>query len=147
MNRKGITPVVAIVLLLLLTIAAAGAAFAFSQNLIEQQTEQGRQQAASSLSVKGIVCHAGSDGPGDWVLVQALNDGDVDLDGAEIFGYYLANNSLAFRNTTGNINFPADNFNERNFTLGGGNITSGTQYRVEIEFDNGYSTSDQCTGD
>lgn len=48
-SRKGITPVIAIVLLLMMTVAAAGLAYEFIMNMSEKQTEAiGEQVSAQS---------------------------------------------------------------------------------------------------
>ncbi|NOQ38500.1 hypothetical protein GQ472_06455 [archaeon] len=68
-RRKGITPVIAIVLLLMMTVAAAGLAYEFIMNMSEKQTEAiGEQVDAQSnkmrtefriIQVKGAAAAAG----------------------------------------------------------------------------------------
>lgn len=140
---KGVTPVVALVLLVLLTISAAGAAFSFVQLIIEDREDAARQLVASSLSIKQITCTAST----DTVTVQASNDGDTVLDDMELFGYYVANDTLVFTNTTNSVNWSTDTFAEHNLTVTSGSISADTRYSIELVFDTGYTATSQCTGE
>ncbi len=72
-SRKGITPVIAIVLLLMMTVAAAGLAYEFIMNMSEKQTEAiGEQVSAQSDKMRT-----------EFRILQvqdgALATGDIDI--------------------------------------------------------------------
>ena len=74
-KRKGITPVIAIVLLLMMTVAAAGLAYEFIMNMSEKQTEAiGEQVEAQSSKMRT-----------EFRIIQVKSGGAGDLD------YYIKN--------------------------------------------------------
>ncbi|HLE06826.1 MAG TPA: archaellin/type IV pilin N-terminal domain-containing protein [Candidatus Nanoarchaeia archaeon] len=83
MNRKAITPVIAVVLLLMMTVAAAGAAFFWIttiQSRIQGQVgTQAAQSAASSRLVKVISAECGSAVPVS-VNITIQNVGELTVD-------------------------------------------------------------------
>jgi flagellin-like protein len=81
--RKGVTPVIAIVLLLMMTVAAAGAAYTWfsqMQNRLQSEATSGLQ---TELSVKDIVCDASS----DEIRLSLKNSGStlVDVSDVDVF--------------------------------------------------------------
>ncbi|MDY6773718.1 MAG: archaellin/type IV pilin N-terminal domain-containing protein [Candidatus Nanohaloarchaea archaeon] len=73
-SRKGVTPVVAIVLLLMMTVGAAGAAYTWFSQMQQQLQEKARTQLQSQLEVKDLECNAE---PENTVEVALKNSGDT----------------------------------------------------------------------
>lgn len=91
-NRKGITPVIAIVLLLMMTVAAAGLAYMWvigvqqeAQTGIETQVQQIQQQAAAQLTIDTVYNETGNI---DFVL---RNSGTYAFSTTDVsnFAYYI----------------------------------------------------------
>ena len=124
MNRKGITPIIAIVLLLMMTVAAGGLAWTFILNTMESQqtktTKELSQMGAKSLQVLQIQNHglgwnATIRNPGDPValkwdyLIVKINGKIIDLTG-KYSGTTMLNNGenteLLIDWTTNDTDFP-----------------------------------------
>lgn len=82
MPRKGITPVIAIVLLLMMTVAAAGGAYAWSSGLLDQFMGEAEDEAERGISIQNLVCYnqAPTVGDGAYVEVFFQNTGTKQLD-------------------------------------------------------------------
>jgi len=74
MARKGITPIISVVILLLITIALAGAAWTFLQGVLLAQISN-----AFSVPTGGAFCTEGSGSNGGTINVYALNIGTSPL--------------------------------------------------------------------
>ncbi len=72
-NRKGITPIIAIVLLLMMTVAAAGLAWQFIQNTMSDAQKQVKDLDINRAPPKVVACVGDSTGNGGsemYLLVQ-----------------------------------------------------------------------------
>ncbi len=77
-TRKGITPVIAIVLLLMMTVAAAGGAYAWLTQLQEQFQNQAESSIERGINIVDMQCY-NQDGSG-YVEVFFKNSGTKALD-------------------------------------------------------------------
>ncbi len=68
--RRGITPVVAIVLLLMMTVAASGGAYAWMQNVQEEARDRAQSDLTANLAAKEVICDRGA------VRLAVKNSGD-----------------------------------------------------------------------
>jgi flagellin-like protein len=77
MNRKGITPIIAIVLLLMMTVAAAGLAWTFIQNTMEEQQTgiKGELSKIGHRTLQIVQIHSELATPTTW-NVTIRNPGD-----------------------------------------------------------------------
>ncbi len=82
MPRKGITPVIAIVLLLMMTVAAAGGAYAWTSGLLDQFMGTAEDETERGISIQNLVCYnqAPTVGDGAYVEVFVQNTGTKQLD-------------------------------------------------------------------
>jgi len=82
MPRKGITPVIAIVLLLMMTVAAAGGAYAWTSGLLDDFMGEAENEADRGISIQNLVCYnqAPTVGDGAYVEVFFQNTGTKQLD-------------------------------------------------------------------
>jgi flagellin-like protein len=82
MPRKGITPVIAIVLLLMMTVAAAGGAYAWTSGLLDDFMGEAEDEAERGISIQNLVCYnqAPTVGDGAYVEVFFQNTGTKQLD-------------------------------------------------------------------
>ncbi len=82
-SRRGITPVVAIVLLLMMTVAAAGGAYAWIQSVQSDAQEDTTASLAASLAVRDVRCDVSN------ITVTLRNSGDTALTGdtADLYAY------------------------------------------------------------
>ncbi len=76
--RKGITPVVAIVMLLMLTILVAGGAFAFINTFMEDQEGDLQEQVATDITVQDVHCDGSTL---EWTV---SNTGDTIVDRSQV---------------------------------------------------------------
>ncbi len=60
MGKKGITPVIAIVLLLMITVAAAGATYVWIQKILSSQQKEINTKLETKLQILQTTCHAGT---------------------------------------------------------------------------------------
>jgi len=84
-QRKGITPVIAIVLLLLITVGAVGVVYTQFQGLVEgndaeEQLNQQQRIQQSSYSITAVTQTTGSSSGNDIYRVRIRNTGDETLD-------------------------------------------------------------------
>lgn len=144
--RKGITPVVAMVLLLMMTVAAGGAAYVWTQGLIGGQRQQTQQELNTELTKRDASCS------GNSLTVTVSNTGGVEiissstdvfvstLDGTlqgQVSGTSLAGGSI-------NPGETAD-LSVSNWDTNPG-MSAGTTYEVAFEFqDFDWSTTCQAS--
>ncbi|MDY6766123.1 MAG: archaellin/type IV pilin N-terminal domain-containing protein [Candidatus Nanohaloarchaea archaeon] len=142
--RKGITPVVAMVLLLMMTVAAAGAAYVWTQGIISGQRQEATQQLNTEITVRDLQCAAGS-GEADFFLD---NTGSTTIAASDVTAYLynVSDNSLITTVDTSHSDLaPGANW-DGTVSFGGSNMASGFEYSVQWEFANqgSYSVSATC---
>ncbi|MDY6768736.1 MAG: archaellin/type IV pilin N-terminal domain-containing protein [Candidatus Nanohaloarchaea archaeon] len=148
--KKGITPVVAMVLLLMMTVAAAGAAFAWTQGILSGQQQEATQALNTEVAIRGLNCAAGGASPElDFFLnnvgsttVSASAPGSV-----TVYLYSVSTGNLVTTESTSHSNDLAPNDNwDGTLDFSGADMTAGIEYRVEFEFSNqgSYTVSDTC---
>jgi len=76
--RKGITPIIAIVLLLMMTVAAAGGAYAWLTQLQDQFQERANENLNRDISVIDMTCY--NNDTAGYVEVFFKNAGSAELD-------------------------------------------------------------------
>ncbi len=141
--RKGITPVVAIVLLLMMTVAAAGGAYTWVTGIISQGQEEGTNTLNRQIEVMDISC------TGSTVDFFLTNSGStsVDANSVTIYQYDVSDGSLMTTVDSSNGNMaPGDDWDQTSGLSGFNSMTAGNEYRIEFEFDNenGYSVEGTC---
>ncbi len=130
MQRKALTPVVAIVLVTLLTVAAAGAAFAFTQTLLQERIEEARQQASTRLEIRHGACEP------SYVKMTVKNTGNIDIaaENASLFvsqpGGELAATRVGFN--VSDMDFRSSGGTDTFAALLDGVLERGTGYVVEL---------------
>ncbi|MCJ7479336.1 MAG: hypothetical protein MUP63_04130 [Candidatus Nanohaloarchaeota archaeon QJJ-7] len=92
-SRKGVTPIVAIVLLLMMTVAAAGAAYTWFSQMQQQLQEEAESELSSDLSVKDMECSAD---PENTVEVAIKNSGQAEIDVKDV--------DMFIRDSSGHLN-------------------------------------------
>lgn len=88
--RKGVTPVIAIVLLLMMTVAAAGGAYTWFSQMQQDIMEQAESDLQTSLSVKDLQCNVDVDASGnDEIVLSLKNDGQraIEASQVDLFAY------------------------------------------------------------
>lgn len=83
-SRKGITPVIAIVLLLMMTVAAAGAAYTWFSQMQERLQSEATRGLQTELSLRDLRCNAK---PTNTMELAVSNSGStsVDLSDVDVF--------------------------------------------------------------
>jgi len=154
MNKRGITPIIAIVLLLMMTVAIAGAAnFWLGSVQSSTQSEIGKsiEKQAETAQVMFEIPYIRCDAVNDTVTVNILNTGTStisdgptgvtlkDKDGMDL-GFAQESTSIP---STG---IPKDSFQEITWNMTGiVNITSGVEYGVKVTVPGG-SVEKACIG-
>ena len=154
-SKKGITPVIAIVLLLMMTVAAAGAAFVWITEISEKFREKTSQRLGKELKIKSISCEDNN------IDVFISNTGDKVIDvvpvNVIVYDYSTgkANSSLSlsksetFRDAGGIAAFTSPGeWDQREITLDN-EFQEGKTYTVEFEFpqDSMEPLSEECKAD
>lgn len=75
--KKGITPVIAIVLLLMMTVGAVGGAYAWFSQIIQDAQDTANQDLESEMNMFGLECYNPSGGGDGIVKVFLENTGGV----------------------------------------------------------------------
>ncbi|MCJ7450845.1 MAG: hypothetical protein MUP58_03850 [Candidatus Nanohaloarchaeota archaeon QJJ-9] len=144
--RKGITPVVAVVLLLLITVGTVATAWAWINGFIGDQQERTAEKLNTQVEFRDLVCNSGDDS----VEFYVKNTGStaVTSTSVEAYVYNVSDGALvssvdvtsAFTNS-----MDPDDDVDSNFTVSGG-LTPGLQYEVRVEFSdhNNYIITDTC---
>ncbi|MFB6077122.1 MAG: archaellin/type IV pilin N-terminal domain-containing protein [Candidatus Nanohaloarchaea archaeon] len=143
MTRKGITPVVAIVLLLMMTVAAAGGAYTWVTGIIERGQEQGQASLNRQVDIKDLTCW--TNGTVDFYLV---NSGQTELDANDVTAYLYSVGTDNLLNTNGSLSNGQWSVGSAwdSSTDFASTLTAGNQYEVEFELTNedGYSVTGSC---
>lgn len=143
-TRRGITPVIAVVLLLMMSVTAAGGSYAWITTTTGQAQERTGAQLSTELAVRGLTCH------GSTVALHLSNVGDraVRSDTARLYlsedGDLLATRSV---NVT-DIGFRTPGGNGEVRTVLSAAMDSSRRYTVELELaDDRYVVEAGCTPD
>lgn len=147
MPRKGITPVVAIVLLLMMTVAAAGGAYTWVTGIIGQGQEEASSSLNRQIEVIDVACNAGGTSPAVDFFLTNSGSTDIDANSVTIYLFNVSTGNLLDTNSgqsNGNMAPGSDWPGTADFTAE--DMAQGRQYRVEFEFDNedGYTVEGTC---
>ncbi len=140
--RRGITPVVAVVLLLMMTIGAAGGAYAWFTQIQDEAQEEADTTLASSFTVKDVRCTT------QEIEIAASNTGDVEFgsDTADVYLYHDGTLARAAEIDLSTAGFRQPGGFGRVADWLPDNVTAGREYRVEVEVpDSGVTATDRCT--
>lgn len=139
MTRKGITPVIAIVLLLMMTVAVAGGAYAWMQGIIGGQQNQAEFEQNTELAFRGLSCNATG-----FVDFTLKNDGSTTLDASavDIFVYNVSTDELATNAQTSKASptdfQPGSIWSQEDVNLDI-SLVNGNEYEIRFEFVNNYN--------
>lgn len=151
--RKGITPVVAIVLLLMLTIVAVGGMWAWTQDVLQGGMDDADDQLKSGLEFVSLSCldNSGSADQLKWTLKNAGKT-DLDMSDVDVYVYKVSDGELLSHDSASRAN-PLTS-TDRHWYRGvngeppfdiSGDMTSGNHYEVQVESANAeVSASSQC---
>lgn len=140
-SRKGVTPVIAIVLLLMMTVAAAGAAYTWFSQMQEQLQSRATADLQSELTVRDLRCNAK---PDNTIVISLSNSGStsLDLDDVDVFvrgsdGHL--NSTITGRDWSGSGFESPGGFGEvtvdlSNAGTGSTFLVEGRFYKVEADF-------------
>lgn len=148
--RKGITPVVAIVLLLMLTIVAVGGMWAWTSDILQQEQDEATNQLRSDMEFISLSCDATNDEL-TWT-VRNSGRSDIDLSDVDVYVYQVSDSSLLSHDSASRAN-PLTS-TDRHWYRGvnsnptfpiSGDMASGSYYEVVIEPANAQvSASQEC---
>ncbi len=156
-TRKGITPVVAIILLLMLVIVAVGGMWGWISGFIGGAQEDATAEFRTELEVRDIICtDASGDDELQWFIMNT-GETDVSANDVRIYIYNVSNGNLVVQEdvTSGlpgagtlaagdTWNYLASDDGPFMWTSADP-FTAGNSYRVEIEFvDDGHTVEDTC---
>jgi len=157
LGRKGITPIIAIVLLLMITVAVAGSVNFFlsrvqtsAQTDIEDSTVQITASTQQRLEVIFKTCNAS----GDVITARISNVGTKRIAGGEITLTLKDNNGNDLAIATNADALDSINFVEpdSSFTIDwnvsadfGYDLLTDQTYKFEVRMPNGITTSSTCT--
>ncbi|MDY6762027.1 MAG: archaellin/type IV pilin N-terminal domain-containing protein, partial [Candidatus Nanohaloarchaea archaeon] len=128
--RKGITPVVAMVLLLMMTVAAAGAAYVWTQGIITGQQEEAEEQLNTEITVRDLQCTA-SNGNVEFFLDNTGSQ-TVQASDVTVYLYSVADGSLVNNVATSHSDLaPGDSWGPSTVSFDAADMTAGNEYRVE----------------
>lgn len=86
--RKGITPVIAIVLLLMMTVGAVGGAYAWFNQIMQDAQDQATSELETEMNVFGIECYSPSAGEGRVkVFLENTGESAVDFSPVDMIVY------------------------------------------------------------
>jgi len=147
MNRKGITPVIAVVLLLMMTVAAAGAAFFWIttiQSRIQGQVATQASQTASSSKffvITGVMCgHAAP----VQINVTIQNVGGLTIDsGISSIAVTSGGVQVAENTSILNSNLESKGYGSMTFYIGT-NLTQNKTYGVRVTLPGGSTQTNVC---
>lgn len=148
-DRKGITPVIAIVLLLMMTVAIAGGAYAWMQGIIGGTQEQANFAQNTELEFLDLQCEESTGS----IVFTLQNDGSTTLDASnvDVFLHNISTGELIQANTSVQRSpsdfAPGDLWQDQTVQFQGVSaLVNGLEYRVQIEFtnDNSYSVENTC---
>lgn len=147
-NRKGITPIIAVILLLLMTVVASTAAYFWMVNVqtnIQQNVESSIQGSFTSDLTQFTIVSSTCEATPDNITVVLLNAGSVDIDAGDLV-VTLSSLSGSTLDTVIDTGFTgllesssAQLEYESNY-----DIVTGTTYAVKVTVPGGKSMSDSC---
>lgn len=152
-TRKGITPVVAIVLLLMLTIVAVGGMWAWTSGILSQQQEEAEGQLRSGMEFISLGC-VDNPSSADQLTWTLKNTGrsDIELGDVDVYVYEVGNGNLLSHDTASRSN-PLTS-TDRHWYKGvngqppfdiSGDMSAGSYYEVVVEPANAQvSASQEC---
>ncbi|MFA5405803.1 MAG: archaellin/type IV pilin N-terminal domain-containing protein [Candidatus Nanoarchaeia archaeon] len=148
MNRKGITPVIAVVLLLMMTVAAAGAAFFWIttiQSRIQGQVGTQADQSAASAKQFSIISAICTHATPVQINVTLQNVGELTIDsGATAVTVTDAEaNTISTNTSILSSNLDADQIIELTFYIGT-NLTQNRTYGIKITVPGGAIQTSTC---
>ncbi len=140
--RRGITPVVAIVLLLMMTVAAAGGAYAWISQVQNEAQEDATDTMSTAVSIEDAQCFRST------VRLALKNQGSTEISGSGTV--YVYDDAMQLAGTDGSVDLSATStpgaVGWTNATIDG-IMDPGRTYTVEVETDDGVTTSTPCRTD
>lgn len=142
-GRKGITPVVAIVMLLMLTLVVGGGVMAFLTGFFEEQTGDIEAQRSTNAEFRGLTCIDNGGSNADFINFTLRNTGDtnIDLNSVDIYVRSVSNSQLLHTITTSGGAMAQMTVDDRLWsdseTLNPAteaNLSAGNAYTIEFEF-------------
>ncbi len=156
MRRKGITPVVAVVLLVFMTVAAAGGAFVFLQAVQEEFKKGALTTLRTDVDVIDLTCS------GQWINATLQNNGEaaVDVEPVHVFVRHRSNGRLNNTLSATGINLGDDldsgngieepgDTGKYTVNTGSGNFQASQKYIIEYNFpgNEGHTARSFCTAE
>lgn len=135
--RRGVTPVVAVVLLLGMTVAASGGAYAWVSQVQDQAQRDAARSLSTQLEVEDLRCDRGA------VRIAVQNSGDTQIRtaDADLYVYDDSEELVAARSFDGSgMAFAEPGGFEQISVLVGRILEAGGSYRVEATFGRGAHT-------
>jgi|GEM_PF-2384019 len=151
MNRKAISPVIAVVLLLMMTVAAAGAAFFWITTIQSRiQGQVGTQAASSAASSKQfkIVSAVCGNQANDILNITIQNVGELVIDRGFAAVTISDSNARTIETITGNLtaNLESNGIATLNFTQTASLIENQT-YGIKLTLPGGAEQTASCRAD
>ncbi len=149
MNRKAITPVIAVVLLLMMTVAAAGAAFFWMttiqsriQGQIGTQVSTNTKQTTTSLNVISLICNASSNS----INMTLQNTGTSTIENGTIAITIIDDQDRVKTTVASNLNgnFDQNQIITINQTIGSNILVGNNTYGVKITLPGGIDGTSDC---
>lgn len=133
-QRKGITPVVAIVLVLMMTVAIASAAGFWINGILQDEMDEGGTQLSTEMNLVGLDCE---DGDLNWTITN-VGDAEVDATNTVISAFNTSTDNLVTTTTRdGGILASGDVWTSTGGYTGEYGFlptSEGTSYEIEFEF-------------
>lgn len=147
-NRKGITPIIAVILLLLMTVVASTAAYFWMVNVqsnIQETVEGNIQDSFTSDLTQFTIVSSSCKAASNNVSVVVLNVGSVDIDSGDLVLTLrsLSGSTLDTIIDTTFTGISASSSEELEYESDY-DIQSGTNYAVKVTMPGGTSMSDSC---
>ena len=151
MNRKAITPVIAVVLLLMMTVAAAGAAFFWMttiqsriQGQIGTQVSTTTTQTGTSLNIVSLICNTSAGT--DVVNVTMQNTGTSTIKSGTVAITITDEQDRVKKlsQTTLDNNFDENQITTLNFDIGSSVMTQNETYGIKVTLPGGVESTSDC---
>ncbi|MDY6770904.1 MAG: archaellin/type IV pilin N-terminal domain-containing protein [Candidatus Nanohaloarchaea archaeon] len=137
MDRKGITPVIAVVLLLMMTVAAAGGAYAWLTQLQNQFQQRAQEDVQRGISLNDLTCY--NKGGQAHVVAFFKNSGttELDLNPVDMNARYAATGNINYSLTTTGMSFTQGRLSQGVvFRTGNSDFSqprSSAAYRIDLD--------------
>lgn len=148
--KKGISPIVGIVLMLAITIAIAAAAFFWINSIMRGAQSETERKLETRLELDALECYSNGDGPDNYrIAVTNVGGVPIDTSSVNIIVKDLTDKLIVASTITnfgGITKLEPNNFAVANITSLGNLISKGNSYKVELRFiGSSYSISQTCS--